>query len=1185
MAGKIEEWRAAGFSDDEIAGYAVEKRATLSAAGFRENEIDAYFVGSVTVPDTVPKAFADRFSEGAADQLDAVTKAMGSAATGRVFSAFAEGASAGWGEHPLGLSQEDVTKLQDSGVFAKPDEGYNLVSGIRFANEALIRPSYTALQAAFKGMNAAIYGVGAAAGQVIGEATGANEAEQARARRDGAQFATVATLLAGGHPVARTRRGPTGEPITETIGGLPKGEDFANAARVIGGEDAPMALQQKMLRLYEEQGIHPAELAADAARDPVLHQRLLSADAADVPYAKATVEGAGKEPPKPPGEPPPAPPEGSYEAAQAKVLDRISIGERTEKTFDVHTVYTQLIDELHPIKRLDDDAYMMARLTRGQFGKAEQFLERSTFDFNTLADTGKPLKEILAPVVDDIRGLRAYVSAKRALDIEASGRKTGVDLEAAQRTVGPEGAKYAKIAEELTDYQNRVLGYLKDSGVLSESSFAAMVEANKNYVPFYRVITPETAPGSKSLGTSNPVHRLKGSEREIVDPIESIIKNTYAYVSVAERNAAGIKIVEALEREGLKVTTERSKPKADADLADYLREQGVTRPDELTEFIRAGMPDDGTTLSAWRDGKKVSVKVDDPELVAAFRGLDRESLSVIWHAIGLPAKGLRAGTVIMPDFISRNLMRDLVTAFINSGKGVFSPIDSVKGLKSAITKDEHFQNWVKSGGANAEMVAIDRRYMQESLAELSGQTGLMQRGWNVVNSPIRALRLVSELAEQATRVGEFRKMAKDAVTKQDFLEAGFASREVTLDFARRGAQMRAFNMITAFLNPSIQGMDRVARGFKDRPVNTALKIAVGVTLPSVLLWWANHDDPRYQELPWWQKDLFWIIPTNKWESASAVDAQARPEHLRRQVGGEWQVNNGTIWRIPKPFEVGVAFGSGAERLLEATVAKNPDAFDGFAKSVWEMLWPNFTPTLLLPVVEQFANRSTFTDRTLIPAYLEKQVTTEYQYTPYTSETAKALGQMVAAFPGMEEAANKPGELGGGAARALTTPILIENYIRSWTGGMGMYALNIADAGLRKSGILPDPPKPADTLADIPFVKAFVVRYPSASAQSLQDFYDQHTLNSLRFSTWMNKAKEGDLAAMERVQAAGGPQMFLRLEGIKEVLGDHSKMIRDITKNPDIKSDEKRQLIDGVYWQMIQMARDGVTMMRAAKTVE
>jgi hypothetical protein len=52
--------------------------------------------------------------------------------------------------------------------------------------------------------------------------------------------------------------------------------------------------------------------------------------------------------------------------------------------------------------------------------------------------------------------------------------------------------------------------------------------------------------------------------------------------------------------------------------------------------------------------------------------------------------------------------------------------------------------------------------------------------------------------------------------------------------------------------------------------------------------------------------------------------------------------------------------------------------------------------------------------------------------------------------------------------------------------------------------------------------------------------------------------------MERIQKAGGPGMFVRLDAIKDVLTTHSKMVRDIYKNPDIPGDQKRQLIDGPY---------------------
>nr|WP_275944963.1 LPD38 domain-containing protein [Bradyrhizobium sp. dw_411] len=359
-------------------------------------------------------------------------------------------------------------------------------------------------------------------------------------------------------------------------------------------------------------------------------------------------------------------------------------------------------------------------------------------------------------------------------------------------------------------------------------------------------------------------------------------------------------------------------------------------------------------------------------------------------------------------------------------------------------------------------------------------------------------------------------------------------------------------MITAFGNAQLQGLDRIGRQFTDRPINTLAKVAGGITLPSVLLWWANHDDPRWQELPHYQKDLFWIVMTK--------------DH---------------VFRIPKPFELGVVFGSGVERILDATIGKNPGAFDDLTKSITQVVTPNYIPTSVQPLFEQYANRTTFNDRTLIPADQEKHLP-EYQYTPYTTELTKALGKIVSAFPGMRDTAIGPGAPFGPIARAVTSPILMENYIRAWTGGLGNYAVQAADAGLRKAGVLPDPVKPTDTLADVPVVKAFVVRYPSASAQSIQDFHDQQEVADKFYKTWAAKAEEGDAAAMQRIQDAGGPAMFLRLDAIKNVLTEHSKLVRDIYKNPTISADEKRQLIDGLYFNMIEVAKGGKEMMRAVK---
>lgn len=1433
MAGPVEELQRAGFSDDEISAWSVERRSILSQAGFKDNEIDAYFTGGVAAPDTLPPAFIDRLTR-AHERAKSITSLP---------EAITDIPRESW-QSTVDTMQSVVKHLVPKTLGGEREPGKEGATGTLQTGAALLdimslpfMPIVGAVRSLVgHPMVLADEAIRDGAVSLFGEEAVAR-AEKERGKKpgpmtyaDAKSVVDTALLAIGSRPVKRIGMSATGQPEIVEVGGLPNSADFVNATKVVADETAPRAVQEKLLAAYEQQGRHPAEVAHDAANDPVILQKLLSKDPLDAPYIEAyhaspydffafdttkigTGEGAqsyghgfyfaenikvgneylqnfrnfdwfknlgreagrwadlasdggtkssgdavaylrgkladdpqlsindkkninkaiealegglqpseanlyrvrinvekehlldwdlpiGEQSPSvkaaieklfpdlktswgyhlkngedvvralgsemrgdrpiakdsvaaamalreagipgikyldsgsrrvgngtrnyvvfddklieithkngepvtpaerrealaasgggdhspPPnasaqgpigggGGKPPAP--GSFEEARGKILDKISTGEREPAgKFTFAHLYKELIDDLHPLKAVSEDAYQMARLTRGQFGKAEYFLERGTFDFNTYRDTGKPLREIMAPVRDDIEGFRAYLASKRALEVEATGRQSGFDVGAAQ-TVAAAGEKtYGAVARELVGYQNRVLQYLRDSGVLTPEAFDAMVEANKAYVPFFRLIAPEKKPaGGASLGPANPIKRLKGSERDIIDPLESIIKNTYAYVSIAERNAAGIELIDALKAQGFKVEKPLSSTGADGQLITYLKEHGVTEPEKLVDFVKSAMPDEGEVIGAYRNGVREQVKVNDPDLVAAFRGIDRQSVGLLTRIFAVPARTLRAGAVLTPDFMARNLMRDFLTAFVNS-KGLFTPKDTLSGLSSVLLKDEAWGDWVKSGGANSAMVALDRRYLQESLQSLTAETGLMTRAWNVLTSPFKPLRMLSETIENATRVGEFKKTA--GASKESMQAAAFASREVTLDFARIGARMRAYNMITAFGNAQIQGLDRTVRAFKDRPVNTSLKVAAGITLPSILLWWANKDDQRVKDLPDWQKDLFWIIPTDKWEPISASDAALKPAHLVRQSGDKWEFNNGSIYRLPKPFELGVIFGSGVERVLDRIFNDNPEAMKGFTKSVIERIAPNYLPTAAQPIIEQYANRSTFTDRTLIPADMEKHLP-EYQYTPYTTEAAKALGKLISAFPGMRDQAVDKDSAFGAGARALTTPILIENYIRGWSGGLGVYVLNIADAGLRKAGVVPDPVKPAATLADIPFVKAFAVRYPSASAQSIQDFYDEHEKSKKFFDTWMARAKEGDAEAMARIQEAGGPAMFARLDEMKTVLSEHSKLVRDIYKNPKMQPDEKRQIIDGLYYAMIQIARAGRDVQRS-----
>jgi hypothetical protein len=154
-------------------------------------------------------------------------------------------------------------------------------------------------------------------------------------------------------------------------------------------------------------------------------------------------------------------------------------------------------------------------------------------------------------------------------------------------------------------------------------------------------------------------------------------------------------------------------------------------------------------------------------------------------------------------------------------------------------------------------------------------------------------------------------------------------------------------------------------------------------------------------------------------------------------------------------------------------------------------------------------------------------------------------------------------------------MVMENYWRSWTGGIGMYALKIADSALTASGAVKDRVKAAPTLADMPVIKAFMIRYPSSSAQSIQDFHERFRDSQTTWNSIKHLAIKGDSEGVKNeLLLQENQENMLRLSGINKALGDHSKLIGMINDNPQMSSDDKRKNIDRLYYSMIELARFG-----------
>lgn len=958
-----------------------------------------------------------------------------------------------------------------------------------------------------------------------------------------------------------------------TLSGL--GQNAGNLIDTIKGKTDEIA--STLRNIYKQTNLHPSDVAMDAANDPTIHQDVVG-NPGEIPDAykdlidpmfKAKDETATEaemapdqnadvaSDKAPEAEAVPEP--GTLESAQKAILDKVEVGGTDQKSgMTFNNFYARTVDSMDPLKQeveamtngkdlpASKDPYVLARLTRGFYGKADQFLQHSPYDFNTYKNTGESLKSILDPYKDDLQGVRAFVVAKRAQELESRGINSGFDPVAVEKVVKDSGDKYGDVGQKLVDYSDNVTKYLKDSGVLSNKSYDAMREANKSFVPFYRVMDPESVSGGvgKGFGVFDPIKRIKGSDRAVIDPLESIIKNTYSSMAIADRNEVASRFIELAKKsddpsqfiEKVKTPVKPITVGAD-EMQKFLGNHGVDNvPDDLMTIFRGAQKQLGDDeIAVYKNGNREVYKVN-PDVAAVFKQSDSEALNWIFKILAKPAGMLRAGVTLSPDFFPRHLIRQQFNALIYSKSGFIPLLDTVRGAASMISHDDAYQNWLKSGGANATMVALDRSYIQNNIMKLDQETGFKDSAWNILKSPLEMLRAVSELTENATRVGEFRKSLGDNTDKSSIQQAGFDSREVTVDAARIGSKVSAVNQLISFFNITGQDMDRFIRASKENPLGTAAKVAAGIVAPSVALWYANHDDPRYKDIAQWQKDLFWLVMTK--------------DH---------------IFRIPKPYGPGILFGSGIERFLDYAHDQDPTLMKHFGSDLLSTVTPGAIPNFAAPMLEQWANKSFFTGNKIIPSSTE-ELLPEVQYQPYTTETAKALGKMVGTLP----PENQPG--------TIASPAIIENYIRDWSGGLGMYALQIADKGLRMAGVLPDPSMPASTLADIPFIKSFIVRYPSAGAQPIEDFYDRYAESKQTLMTMQYLAKQGDFASASKL-AQMNPQALVKMDGIKTSLSNTQRLIQMVTKNPQMSPVDKRQLIDSTYYQMINMARTGNDLMR------
>nr|BAR37662.1 hypothetical protein [uncultured Mediterranean phage uvMED] len=775
--------------------------------------------------------------------------------------------------------------------------------------------------------------------------------------------------------------------------------------------------------------------------------------------------------------------------------------------------------------------YEQARIMEGMPNRAAYFIEYNTLNGKTLLDKGLGLKEITKDIVKkgktETQLFETYLTNRRAIELDARGIETGFNITTAKEFVNKYKFQFEQTAKKIDTYQRHLLEYAVDGGLISKDAFIAMTEANKNYVTFARELLQDGKP-VVAEGSVNPFKKIEGSKLRVYPPLEQMIKNTNTIVNAVERNQVKSNFIDM-------VAKSKAKDPNTFQFFNKVNPKTTNVPkEELLTFRKDGK------LETWNVGK---------DFVNAFKTLDQQGSNMLMNYLGAPARTLRAGAILIPDFAVPNFFRDTMQAsFLN--KVGFVPIqDSIIGAFNIITKGnnkktmEMYKKYVKSGGMQSTLLAVDKPNIFDGKVYDILAKGPVRNADRGILAPFKAL---TRLSEEMTRFRIFEKTYKKAIEKgltekQALERGGFEARNL-LDYAKRGSLGQNINRLVPFWNARVQGLTRLYEAFRDQPGRTTAMVGAYVAVPTIGFYMLNYNDKDYKEEPDWIKQNYYYFKIND-----------KP------------------YRFPKPFEVGTLVSSVIEKTLDWVRTNEPQEFGKFAKDFFFNNAKGFypIPTVVRPLAENAMNYSFFRDAPVVPRSLDKNLPNKFYYTEYTSETFKLISKTINGLVGDD-------------SFFATNPIHAENVFRSWTGGIGRYVIDTLDYAIIKGKIIDDPIKPTDTLSKIPVVRAFDIRdVPGYSAQSIVKFFEEYEkvekiVNGMDFAK-----KAGDFEEYKKLKET------LNVDEVK--LLDYRKQIKKIDKqirniynlkefpNGDIPTpDEKRELIDDYYKLMINFAQQALT---------
>ncbi len=679
-------------------------------------------------------------------------------------------------------------------------------------------------------------------------------------------------------------------------------------------------------------------------------------------------------------------------------------------------IKTKMVDSTAPI----EDALTAAEKT-GKFKvlpkqdvrlQIDRVLRSKTLASQFAQDNG--LENVIknAP---DLEALDQYLIAKHAARVEQYGKKTGRDLVRDKQLIDDLAPQYEQYAQQVSQYGQKLLDYAVDRGLVDKKLAEYLKKRYPEYVPLQRVFdevekaTPYqgSTKAVASLSKQTVVQKLEGSDRLIESPLESLLLKTQTAFEQGEKNVAARQLAGYKSLPGFK------------DLVKELP-KGESAPHTFS-YIENGVKKTFATT---------------PELAAAAKNLNKEQMNIILKVLSVPTRVLQLGaTGLNAPFALTNLLKDQITGFINSNKAARTSIANpgifVKSLFAAFKHDDLYDEVVRNA-AGGTSFDISRTAPNLSINRIRAGRSKLSKAAYTVRNPAELLRAFENMVgrtEEITRVQQYagtkQALLKEGRTAQDAALLGAkAARENTANFYRKGDVGRVVNYIIPFFNAGIQGSRALVRSLQTNPKGTSTKIAVGLFMPVAAATAWNMSDPGrkkvYEDIQDYEKEnnLILIMPNTKLNENDRYNVIKIP--LPPGLS-----NLTALVRRPMEQSAGmdpVRFSEIATNLITAGTSLDFSSTNKLAST--------FTPQMTKPFIEDYTNTNLFTGNKIVPDKMA-DLPPEAQVRPNTSATARGIGKLT-----------------------NTSPLRVENFIRTAAAGAGSQVLAMSDKALAATGVVP-----------------------------------------------------------------------------------------------------------------------------------